>query len=274
MNRLHESQQLLTYASPDDPWWKRRLIHVIEQLSGKKKIIRLYDRVVADLHEDISFWELALKQLEVDLNYNAKQLEKVPPHGPVVFIANHPFGVLDGLIICYLVHIVRPHFRILTNSVLCHAEHVQPYTLPIDFKQTREAIRTNITTKQRAIETLKNDGAIVIFPAGGVATSEKLFGKASDLDWKVFTAKLIQSSKATVIPIYFHGQNSRLFQVVSQFSMTLRLSLLMHEVKNKIGKSVHLRIGDPMEYDELAHIKNRQELMHYLRSITLGLRWR
>lgn len=273
MSRSQESEEILTYASPHDPWWKRRLIHVIEQLSGKKKIIHLYERVVADLREDISFWELAVQQLEVDLKVNASQLQKVPSEGPVIFIANHPFGVLDGIIICHLVHIVRPNFRILTNSVLCHAEQIQPYVLPIDFQQNREAIRTNIETKQRAVETLKNNGAIVIFPAGGVATSDRLFGKASDLDWKVFPAKLIQSTKATVIPVFFHGQNSRLFQIVSQFSMTLRLSLLMREVKNKIGKEVHVRIGDPIQYDELVHIKNRQELMNHLRSITFGLKW-
>ena len=111
----------------------------------------------------------------------------------------------------------------------------------------------------------------MIFPAGGIATTKGPLGKATDPEWKLFAAKLIHMSKATVVPIYFHGQNSRIFQIVSQFSLTLRLSLIIHEVKNKIGKTIRVTIGNPIPYQELAQIKGRRQLTHYLREVTYGL---
>lgn len=261
----------LSYASQDDPWLKRNSIRCIERLSGRKRIERLYAEVIQEWGINGSFWELAIEKLQLDLEINRQQLAKVPPEVPVLFIANHPFGVLDGIIICQLAHSVRRDFRILINSVLCQEDRIAEYLLPVDFENTREAVRTNIQTKKLAQETLNRNGALAIFPAGGVATAEKPFGKAVDLDWKVFTAKMIQMSKATVVPVYFDGQNSRIFQLVSQFSMTLRLSLLLHEVNNKIGKKLHVEIGDPIPYEELANIKNRQHLTQHLREITLSL---
>ena len=145
------------------------------------------------------------------------------------------------------------------------------FMLPVDFAETREAAKTNIETKRRAVETLNQDGAVVIFPGGGVSTSQGWFGPAKDLEWKRFTAKLVQTSRATVLPLFFHGQNSRLFQIVSQFSLTLRLALLLREVKNKMGLTIDVSIGNPIPFEALAHIKNRQELLNTLRDITYDL---
>ena len=94
---------------------------------------------------------------------------------------------------------------------------------------------------------------------------------ATDLDWKLFMAKLVQSSKATVVPVYFPGQNSRLFQVVSQFSLTLRLSLVIREVNDRIGKPLRVVVGNPISYDNLAHIEGRQALTDHLRRCTYAL---
>ena len=118
---------------------------------------------------------------------------------------------------------------------------------------------------------MRNDGTVVIFPGGGVSTAQRWFGPALDLEWKRFTAKLVQTTRATVVPIFFHGQNSRLFQIVSQFSLTLRLALLLKEVKNKMGLTIDVTIGSPIPYRELEHIKDRQELLDTLRMITYNL---
>ena len=218
-----------------------------------------------------TFWEAALSQLQVQLEYDRTQLDKIPRRGPIIFIANHPFGVIDGLIVCHLASKIRPNFKILINSALCREERIAHYMLPIDFSETKEAALVNIDSKKRAMETLRQEGAIVIFPAGGIATSEGPFGPATDLEWKLFTAKLIQMTEATVVPVFFHGQNSRLFQIASQFSLTLRLSLIVHEVKNKIGKPVRFTIGDPIPYQALAAIKQRKHLLNHLREVTYGL---
>jgi putative hemolysin len=178
---------------------------------------------------------------------------------------------LDGLIVCHIAAITRQRFKILINNALCKEEQIAPYLLPIDFSETEEAVRVNINTKRQALDILRRRGAIIIFPAGGIATTKGPLGKATDLEWKLFAAKLIQMTRATVVPIYFHGQNSRIFQIVSQFSLTLRLSLIIHEVKNKIGKTIRVTIGDPIPYQEIAAIKGRRNLTRYLREVIYRL---
>ncbi len=271
MPKARKKLPKITYASPEDPLIKTFLIRSIERLSGQPKIERMYDHVLNDRAEDMSFWEAALEQLQLHVEYDERQLAKIPQQGSLVFIANHPYGVLDGIIICNIAAKTRGNFHILINSALCREEAVAQYMLPIDFNDTQEALRTNIETKRRAEAILAEDGTIVIFPAGGIATSHGPFGPATDLEWKTFAAKMIQTSRATVVPLYFHGQNSRIFQIVSQISLTLRLSLIIHEVTKKIGDTIQVSIGDPIPYQDIADIKKRKALTSYLREVTYGL---
>lgn len=261
----------ISYAEASDPLWKRIAIQSIENMTGKPKLQRLYNQARNTPVPTSQFWELALRLLDIHLNYDDAQLTKIPQQGPLVIIANHPFGVVDGIGICYLAGKIRSNFRILTNSVLCQDAELNKFMLPIDFAETREAARINIETKRLAVQTLKEEGAVVIFPGGGVSTSQSWFGPAEDLEWKRFTAKLVQTAQATVLPIYFHGQNSRLFQIVSQFSLTLRLALLLREVKNKMGLTIDVTIGNPIPYQAMAHLKNRQKLLDWLRETTYNL---
>ena len=123
-----------------------------------------------------------------------------------------------------------------------------------------------------AQDWLKDGHAIGIFPGGGVSTSEKpLRGAALDLPWAPFTSKLIRSSGATVVPVHFSGQNSRLFQIASHLSLTLRLSLIFRETARRIGTRLDVRIGNPIPSEDLAHLTDRTELVAELRRITFAL---
>ena len=115
-------------------------------------------------------------------------------------------------------------------------------------------------------------GCLVVFPAGGVSTTPTIWHKrAIDAEWKNFTARLIAQAKAPVAPVYFAGQNSRLFQLASHVSMTLRLSLLFKEVHDRIGSEIHIRIGELVPYERLAGINDRQSVMDVLKNITYSL---
>ena len=102
---------------------------------------------------------------------------------------------------------------------------------------------------------------LIVFPAGGVATAKKGFGRAEDLPWKMFPAKLIQSAKASVIPIYFEGQNGRLFHLASKVSMTLRISLLIREFRRLSGTTISSRIGQLIAWEELSAIADRKDIL-------------
>ncbi|MEM6628098.1 MAG: lysophospholipid acyltransferase family protein [Bacteroidota bacterium] len=262
----------LTYATAEDPWVRRNIIRFVEFLTGRPKIERLYKELrMMDLVPN-EVWDAALDKLNVVGVYDSQQLAKIPKQGPLVFVSNHPFGVIDGLLLGQLVSCVRDTFSVLVHDALTKQDaRLDKFLLPVDFKETKDALRTNIETRKRALKTLSEGDALAIFPAGGVSTSPKGFGKAEDHEWKRFTAKLIQKSRATVVPIYFHGQNSRLFQLVSQVSQLLRYGLLLHEVRNKMGNHIHITVGDPIPFEDLSELKDRQALLDHLREVTYSL---
>ncbi len=213
-----------------------------------------------------------MRRLDLKIDVNEDALAKLPRERALVIVANHPFGVLDGIIICQLISRVRGDFRVLTNAVLNRAEEIKAHLLPVDFTETQEALETNLKSRAAAKHHLLAGGCLVVFPAGGVSTTPKIWDRnATDAEWKNLTARLILQSKADVVPVYFAGQNSRLFQVASHVSMTLRLSLLFKEVSDRIGTEVAVRIGDVISHTTLAGINDRERFMEYLRKETYKL---
>ena len=266
-------EYLFSYATREDPPVKRGLIRLVERATGQPHLKRLY--VDNQLHPrpNESFWQAAVRCLKLDVRFNLAVLAKAPRTGPVVFVANHPYGVLDGIVISWLVEQVRPDFVVLTNAVLMRAREVKDFVLPIDFSETEEAMQTNLKSRAAARAPLDRGGAGVVFTAGGVSTAPDRLGRhpAVDARWQPFVGQLIQRSRATVVPIWFGGQNSRLFQIASHVSQTLRLSLIFHEVKSRIGAMLPVVVGAPIPFEALAAFKDRQALADHLRDITYGL---
>lgn len=263
-----------TYASESDSAFKKAMIAMIERFTGRNKVYKRYLTCRADVGPEESFWATAIRHMELDLKANFEMLDKVPKNKPVVMIANHPFGVVDAMMMCYIADHIRSDFKVLANQALNIFEEANPHLLPIDFTGDRNAMKTNLETRKKAREWLKNDGLIVVFPAGGVSTVPKPFfsRRAWDARWQPFTASLIQDTEATVLPIYFQGQNSYLFQIASHMNMTVRIALLLRECANKIGKKLELKIGEPLEYSrDLAHLSDRHDLINFLRSHTYAL---
>lgn len=261
-----------SYADPSDPRLKKLFIRIVERLTGQPYLKWIYEDNRAHPVAGESFWSAAIRRLELKLVYNQDKLAQWPRTGPLVVVANHPFGVLDGLIICEIVSRVREDFRVLTNAVLLRAQEVKTFLLPVDFAETEDALKTNLRTRAEAKSFLLKGGCLVVFPAGGVSTTPTIWHKrAVDTEWKNFTARLIGQAKAPVAPVYFAGQNSRLFQLASHISLTLRLSLLFKEVHDRIGSEVHLRLGDLIAFERLAGIDDRQSFMDLLKDITYSL---
>lgn len=262
---------LLTYVSPQDPILKQKVMTALEMASGRRILAKRYRKLQEMDLEGWEVWGKALELMDIGISINGIQIEDLPKEGPLIFIANHPFGVVDGLIMGKIAAETREQFSILANAVLGGQDpRIEHNLLPVDFAETKEASMVNIATRRTAIEKLANGEAVVVFPGGGIATAPKMFGKAEELEWKNFTAQMIQRSKATVVPIFFHGQNSPLFHLASKMGPTFRLGLALREVKRTIGKTVHLTIGAPITSEKLNKTK-RQEMMEMLKEITLGL---
>ena len=260
----------LTYTSPTDHPLKKGLINTIEILSGRPKVQRLYRELESENPKDKKLWQEILKKLNISLEYDRRKVEKIPQYGPVILIANHPFGVVDGLILGCLLAERRLDFSLIVNEVLTREKLLKKYFLPIDFRNNKEALRTNIDTRKKAMNRLINGESLGIFPSGGVATTPKIIDKkAEDLEWKRFVVKILISSKATIVPVYFHGQNSTLFQWASHIHPNFRLALLMHEVTNKMNTSIKVDILEPISFDDIPKGLSKIEVLDFLREKTL-----
>ncbi len=268
-----QEQIQFSYADPTFPFVKRKLIQLIERLTGQPMLKRLYFDFRDSRPKDLGVFQAALDWLDIKLDFDKALLSRIPSTGPCVIVANHPFGVPDGIAISALVERVRPDFLVLTNAVLVQAPEISPYLLPVDFAGTKEALQTNIQTRAAARTFLDKGGCIVLFPAGGVSTSPDKLGRkpAVDSPWQPFTSQLIQKAKAPVVPIYFHGQNSRAFQIASHINPALRLSLIFKEVRDLIGTTIPVVIGEPIPFGEIEHITDRKDLADELNRRTYAL---
>ncbi len=263
----------LSYASPCDSRLTRALIHVIEATTGQLELKRLYNTYQTDLRGTVDFWEAAMRLMRLSVEYDPKKLDALPRTGPLVIVANHPFGLIDGLLIGHLANRVRRDFKVLTNSRLYPPDaEIRNYILPIDFDPTPTAQATNLESRAIARAHIKSGGCIIVFPAGGVATTPSFFArKAVDFEWRPFTARLVHDAKADVVPIFFPGQNSWMFQIASHVGMTARMAYLLHEVANKIGGSFSAVIGDVLPYESMSAMRDPRALCRYLRDKTEAL---
>lgn len=255
----------LSYANENDPRIKRWFIRSIEGLSGRDRYARIYDIWRKDIvgKTDRVFGKM-LDLIDVTVNVKGTWPPENLPNEPVVIIANHPFGIGDGIAVLALAEQLGRPFRVIINNELLKVPEMAPYSLPISFEETKDALALNMATRHEAVRLLKEGVTVIVFPAGGVATAAKGFGKAQDLPWKMFPAKLIQSAKANVIPIYFEGQNGRLFHLASKLSMTLRVSLLIREFRRLSGSTINSRIGEVIEWSELSQIADRKDMLSRL----------
>lgn len=259
-------QAEFSYANPDHPWHKRLLIRTIEGMSGRRKLMSVYE-IWRDSMVGTSdyIWSDLLSLIKIDVSVSGGEWPpKNLPEGPLVIVANHPYGIGDGLAILSLAEQLGRPFKIMINNELLKVPEVRPFSLPVDFEETKEALKTNMATRKEALKLLAEGTTIIVFPGGGVATAPKPFARAEEFPWKTFTAKLIRSSKATVLPIYFEGQNSWLFHWVSGFSLTLRLALLVREFRRIVGQAITARAGALIPYETLSGFKDQKEVMDFL----------
>ena len=261
----------ITYVQPEDPWLQARLVGMLEILTGRRKVERVYHQLKHEPFDVTRFFSRGLELANISYTRDAAAESRIPKDGPLVFIANHPFGVVDGTMLCDIAARSRGNFKILIHALLCQDDDLKPFFLPVDFTNSREAQRRNIETKREAIRFLRDGGTLLVFPGGGVSTTRKAgFGEFADLPWTTFTAKLIHSAEANVVPVFFHGRNSRLFHFASGVSMTLRAALLLHEASNKIGQHFEVSVGAPIDYPAIARL-NRRELTDHLHRTTWQL---
>ena len=262
-----------TFATSEVNVLSQQFIKIIELLTGKLKLKKMYDEYVLEDNPPENFWIDAVKKINFKLQTNYQDGSFIPTKGRLIIVANHAFGVADGVSLCSVVSNIRQDYKIITHKVLRQANAVKDKIIPIDFSPNKEAILANIASRKAAEKVLKEDGVIILFPSGQIATKEnlKFNTKAHDGEWKQFVSKLIIKTKSPALPSYFEGENSQLYHFANKMGQTFRYSLLMHELIRKIGDTIYLHFGEVIPFSDFENIGNLIEITQFLRKKTYSL---
>ncbi|MDF1718085.1 MAG: lysophospholipid acyltransferase family protein [Antarcticimicrobium sp.] len=270
-SRRHIARDI-SYAHSAATKGGRAMIRLMENTTGRLRLIKRADGYESEVAAGRDFWLVMVERYGLTLDVVGGALENIPREGPLILIANHPYGILDGLMMGHLLSEVRGDFRILAHQVFRKTEDLNRIILPISFDETKEAVRSNIETRKAALEYLADGGAIGIFPGGTVSTAARPFSHPMDPGWRGFTARMVGKSRATVVPVFFDGHTSRLFQIASHLHQTLRLGLLIKEFRKRVDTPVRVVVGDPIGRDILDPMaKDARKMMDFLRKATYEL---
>jgi len=263
----------ISYAHAAQSRGGRAVIRALENATGRLSLIRRGAGYRDDVSNGADFWDVMVQRYGLSLEIMGGSLCNIPRDGPLVMVANHPYGILDGLMMGHILSVARQgDFRILAHRVFRKSEDLDRVILPISFDETREALASNLETRKTALDYLGQGGAIGIFPGGTVSTSARAFSRPLDPAWRSFTAKMIAKSGATVVPVYFEGANSRLFQVASHLHANLRVALLIKEFKRRTDEPVKVVIGKAIPSHEIAaRGRDPRAMMDFLRASTYAL---
>ena len=263
----------LSYANTFTNPFQRNTIKTLELLTGKLRLlrkVRQFEKMGIPFGQP--FWRQALDLLGIKLLTSKSELSKIPKSGSLIITANHPHGLVDGMVLAELIGKVRTDYKILTRSLLTGVNQIDQFMIPVPFDHEKNALQKSLEMRRRAMEHLENGGVIVLFPSGKVASSETMFGKVVEGDWNPFTAKLIQKSGADVLPVFFPGSNSRIYQIANQISVTLRQGLLIYEVVHAMNKPQKPLIGNIIKQNEISSWKSDPRgFMKWLREKTIEL---
>jgi putative hemolysin len=237
----------------------------VERLSGLRELEQFYEKLPRDPHE--SFFEIVRRELGLACDVSAEDLARIPRSGPVVIVANHPFGAAEGIVLGRVLSIVRPDVRLLANHLLHRIPELREQLIFVDPFQAG-ASRANVSGFRRAIAHLASGGMLATFPAGSVSHLQLDRMAVADPEWSTSVARLVRRAKATVLPVYFPGANGPLFQLAGLLHPTLRTGLLAHALLDRRHTRIEMRIGRPISFSRLAHLQDDEALTAHLRRRT------
>lgn len=235
------------------------------KIAGLDKLNELYDRL-AD-YKGVEFSDKVLESLDITLNVNTSALENIPKEGGVVITSNHPFGGLDGLAALSILGKVRKDVKILTNFILSKVPNVSDHFIPINTTYAfGKFTAPTISGLRQAEEHLLKGGLLVIFPAGEVSSWNNQGKVVEDAEWMTYISRQVRRSKCPVIPMYFHGKNSKYFQWLGRISTKLSDLRFTGEIFDKKGKEIKVRIGSVIQHAELEKFQEDKIVAKFLRS--------
>ncbi|WP_373959030.1 lysophospholipid acyltransferase family protein [Vibrio gigantis] len=237
---------------------------VVEWATGLSKLDRLYQ----DRQDELSSFEFmnyTLSALNIDYSIASGSTENIPEEGPVVIVANHPLGAIEGVILADLVGSVRKDVKVLANELLKRLPELDDLFIGVDVFNGKESKRTNAKAIRDANHHLADGGLLIVFPAGEVSSYRKGAKTLTDIEWSKSVAKFVKRHQATTVPIFINGKNSELFYQAGRVHPLLRTALLGRELLNKQATTISISIGSSIPYSEIKSFEKEMDIVNYLR---------
>jgi len=233
---------------------------LLMQLLGMKRINRIYNQI-SDQH-GLDFVNAIIDRLDISIDIPSEDLKRIPEQGPFITVSNHPLGGLDGVLLLKILLEKRPDYKILSSFILKNIPQLEAYMIHIDAKDS-----SSISGLKNALQYLEDGHGLGLFPAGEVSVYKD--GKLIvDKTWDKQVLKLLYIAKVPIIPVYFHGRNSRLFYWLSRLHPLLRTAKLPSEAISDMKKTIKVRIGKPITPKMQDSFANHDMLGEFIRKKT------
>jgi putative hemolysin len=218
----------------------------------------------------LEFVDKILETIGVSIDFDEDDLKNIPKTGGFIAIANHPYGGIEGLALVKLLCTVRPEAKVMVNFILKKIPNLSEFFVAVNpFENVQHT--SSISGLKATFDLLQSGTPIGIFPAGEVSTFSLDKQEITDRLWHPVVGKLIARAKVPVVPIYFHGNNGVLFNILSFIHPTLRTAKLPSEFLNKQGLKIKVRVGKPINIEEISYKNNTNKLLDFLRARTYAL---
>ncbi|MFW2374331.1 MAG: lysophospholipid acyltransferase family protein [Gammaproteobacteria bacterium] len=212
-----------------------------------------------------AFLSFILESLDISYHVTTGNLSSMPEHGPVVVVANHPFGAIEGVVIAQLLLNIRSDVKILANQYLHRIQELSDLFIGVDVFDNEYANKSNFSGVRKSIGHLKQGGVLLVFPAGEVSSLRLGQKGITDREWNRIIGMMIRKTQAKTLPVYIDGSNSKIFHMAGMIHPRFRTMLLAREVLNKRNKKLSLHVGEIINSSELKKLGSDEAITQYMR---------
>jgi putative hemolysin len=221
---------------------------------------------IARMKDTRPFPDKALDALNVTYDLAPEDIARLmSTNGPVIVVANHPFGGVEGLVLASILRALRCDVKFMANYLLASIPEMRGMLIAVDPFKRESSVRDNIKPVRESIQWVMNGGMLVVFPAGEVSRFDVQTGTAIDPPWSPTIARIIRMTGAPVLPVFFQGTNSAAFHMAGMVHPLLRTAMLPNELFNKDREAIQVRAGDLVPFSKLETFGQDDDMTAYLR---------
>jgi putative hemolysin len=271
---MAEKKIFINIGDPDR--FTTRLLHLLIKpglsLIHFNKLEAWFKSFASDPRSEEFIFQKVLDGLKIKVDFNREQLATIPSEGPLIVVAPHKLVLVDGLAIAHAIRLVRKDLKIMTVSYLRALPELRPYLVKVKQGNSKRAQKRNKSAFWKAMAWLKDGHSLIVFPSGQVAKRKPLWNRRSvETEWAKSLALLIKGSKSNVLPVFVYGETSLAFQIVRRIHLWAERFMSPGEILAMENKTLRMKIGGPILYDELKTKGSGSMLVDYLRKRTYDL---